>query len=186
MSKNIPTFVEIANVGELRNDGVYKVENIDDVIKLMLRGTPSNKLSCEHPDVTTFNKLVGSQDEFCCEPNELSYEWKLPSEYLSFEIEELVYSKLADYCDKMSDVDFIMYSDRVELELSLFMSVDSGIFLKCIWFILDSFSKKGVFWGVGRGSSCASLVLFLIGLHMVDPILYEIPITDFFKTENSA
>lgn len=35
--------------------------------------------------------------------------------------------------------------------------------------------------GVGRGSACASLILFLHGVHLVDPVLYDIPMKEFYK-----
>jgi DNA polymerase III alpha subunit len=39
---------------------------------------------------------------------------------------------------------------------------------------------------VGRGSSVASYVLFLIGVHKIDPIKYELPIEEFFKGEDNG
>lgn len=48
------------------------------------------------------------------------------------------------------------------------------------WMVHDWKTRK-VLWGVGRGSSCASLILFLIDLHKVDPIKYDIPMTEFFR-----
>lgn len=49
-----------------------------------------------------------------------------------------------------------------------------------MWMVHD-WKKRSVVWGVGRGSSCASLVLYLIGLHRVDPVKYGIPASEFMK-----
>ena len=51
---------------------------------------------------------------------------------------------------------------------------------RTIIFIVDTLKHENKVWGVGRGSSCASLTLFLIGLHQVDPIKFNIDMTEFF------
>jgi DNA polymerase III alpha subunit len=53
--------------------------------------------------------------------------------------------------------------------------------LKTMKYIVDTLRKNNVVWGVGRGSSIASYALFLIGIHKIDSIKYDIPITEFFK-----
>ena len=42
---------------------------------------------------------------------------------------------------------------------------------------------NNVVWGVGRGSSVASYVLFIIGVHKIDSVKYKLPINEFFKGE---
>jgi DNA polymerase III alpha subunit len=41
--------------------------------------------------------------------------------------------------------------------------------------------KNSLVWGVGRGSSVASYVLFLIGIHKIDSIKYNLNIEEFLK-----
>ena len=53
-------------------------------------------------------------------------------------------------------------------------------FVKTVIFIVDTFKEAGIVWGVGRGSSCASYILFLLGLHLVDPIKFDISMDEFF------
>ena len=38
-----------------------------------------------------------------------------------------------------------------------------------------------VIWGVGRGSSVASYVLYLIGIHKIDSMYYDLPINEFLR-----
>jgi DNA polymerase III alpha subunit len=47
--------------------------------------------------------------------------------------------------------------------------------------MVDVMSEKSLVWGVGRGSSTASYVLYLIGVHSINSIKYDIPIEEFFK-----
>jgi DNA polymerase III alpha subunit len=43
--------------------------------------------------------------------------------------------------------------------------------------------ERNIVWGVGRGSSVASYVLFLIGTHKVDSVKYELDFNEFLKGE---
>ena len=43
--------------------------------------------------------------------------------------------------------------------------------------------KNRVLWGVGRGSRVASYVLYLIGVHRVDSLYYDLPIDEFLKED---
>ena len=73
-------------------------------------------------------------------------------------------------------------SDRIGVELRLFKEAGLNDLLRTICFVLHEFEQKQIVWGVGRGSSCASYLLFIIGLHEVDPIKNDIDISEFFHT----
>jgi DNA polymerase III alpha subunit len=53
--------------------------------------------------------------------------------------------------------------------------------LRLLFYLVDDFRERGVVWGVGRGSSVASYCLFLIGVHKIDAILYDLSIKEFLK-----
>ena len=55
--------------------------------------------------------------------------------------------------------------------------------LKAMKYIVDTLRANNVVWGVGRGSSVASYVLFIIGVHKIDSVKYKLPINEFFKGE---
>ena len=71
--------------------------------------------------------------------------------------------------------------ERVSLELELFIKHNMYDMLHAMKYIVDTLRENNVLWGVGRGSSVASYVLYLIGVHKVDSIKYNIPIEEFFK-----
>jgi DNA polymerase III alpha subunit len=50
-------------------------------------------------------------------------------------------------------------------------------------YIVDTLRANNIVWGVGRGSSVASYVLFIIGVHKIDSVKYKLPINEFFKGE---
>ena len=70
---------------------------------------------------------------------------------------------------------------RVAEELLLFQ--ERGLFdlLKYLKYLVDTMRDNGVIWGVGRGSSVASYVLYLIGIHKVDSMYYDLPINEFLR-----
>ena len=47
--------------------------------------------------------------------------------------------------------------------------------------LIDKFRNDGIVWGVGRGSSCASYVLFLLFVNDVDPVRFGINFSEMSK-----
>jgi len=58
--------------------------------------------------------------------------------------------------------------------------------LRQMKYIVDTLRKHNILWGVGRGSSVASYTLFLMGVHHIDSIKYNIPVNEFFKGEKNG
>lgn len=96
--------------------------------------------------------------------------WLIPEEYKQFDIEKF----LVNQCPKEN------YQRLLE-ELQLYKSHNMIPVLLTIKYIVDTLRKNNIVWGVGRGSSVASYVLFLIGVHKVDSVKYKLPINEFFK-----
>jgi DNA polymerase III alpha subunit len=71
----------------------------------------------------------------------------------------------------------------VDQELELFIKNDMYDLLHVMKYVVDTLRENNVVWGVGRGSSVASYVLHLIGVHKIDSVKYNIPIEEFFKGE---
>lgn len=70
---------------------------------------------------------------------------------------------------------------RVEEEMALYEDRDLLPLLQLMLYLVDHFRNNNIVWGVGRGSSVASFVLYLIGVHKINPMLYGLEITDFLK-----
>ena len=101
--------------------------------------------------------------------------WFIPEEYKSLDIEEFLVSR----CPKEN-------YDRLIQELNLYKQHDMLILLKTMKYIVDTLRKNNILWGVGRGSSVASYVLFLLGVHKIDSVKYKLPIEEFFKGEQNG
>jgi DNA polymerase III alpha subunit len=76
--------------------------------------------------------------------------------------------------------------DRVSQELDLFISNGMYDVLHVMKYVVDTLRANNVVWGVGRGSSVASYVLHIIGVHKIDSIKYNIPIEEFFKGDQNG
>jgi len=70
---------------------------------------------------------------------------------------------------------------RVGEELLLYQERDLFDLLRYLKYLVDVLRKNKVVWGVGRGSSVASYVLFLLGVHKIDSLYYQLDIDEFLK-----
>jgi DNA polymerase III alpha subunit len=46
---------------------------------------------------------------------------------------------------------------------------------------VETMRVNNIVWGVGRGSSVASYVLYLIGVHKIDSMYYDLDIEEFLR-----
>ena len=91
-----------------------------------------------------------------------------------------------DYCPNLIEMLYGMcetqeQTDRVSLELELFIQHGMLDLLYYHKYLVDTMREKNILWGVGRGSSVASYVLYLIGVHKIDSIKYDLDIKEFLK-----
>ena len=101
--------------------------------------------------------------------------WFMPSEYQRMDIEEF----LVNQCPRENQ-------DRLLSEISEYKRRDLLNLLRQMKYIVDTLRKNNIVWGVGRGSSVASYVLFLLGVHKIDSVKYNLPIEEFFKGEQNG
>lgn len=71
--------------------------------------------------------------------------------------------------------------NRLSTELELFVKHNMLDLLFYLKYLVDIMRKNNIVWGVGRGSSVSSYVLYLIGVHKINPIKYNLDITEFLK-----
>lgn len=98
-------------------------------------------------------------------------QWNMPEEYKNLDIAKWV----LDQCSTDEQL------QRVGTELLLYAERELFPLLKYLKFIVDIMRKYNIVWGVGRGSSVSSYVLYLIGVHKCDSIFYDLPIDEFLK-----
>jgi DNA polymerase III alpha subunit len=121
-----------------------------------------DRIHQEHLDYPTFTEIDPKQ-------------WFIPQTYRNMDIEEWVVAQ----CPEEN------YA-RVVQELQLFKDNDMLPVLNCMKYVVDTLRENNIVWGVGRGSSVASYVLHLIGVHKIDSVKYNIPIEEFFKGDQNG
>lgn len=180
MSKSILDLEDchIADTGEVlvKYDAVFKLFRNDeriDGIKVF-----------EHEDVRLYNMRrsenilqIGHMDGVTEVPPVSAYDFNIPGKYLTLDVEEHLAGKLVEKFPELPEE----YMDRLVLELNMMRDREMEGLLRVLVYLFDTFESNNVVYGIGRGSACASLVLFLIGIHMVDPIKYDIPIGEFLR-----
>ena len=70
---------------------------------------------------------------------------------------------------------------RVQMEYMLFEQKEFVKVLQFLIYFIDTLRANNIVWGVGRGSSVSSFCLFLIGVHKINPLLYNLDITEFLR-----
>jgi DNA polymerase III alpha subunit len=101
----------------------------------------------------------------------LQTNWCMPQEYKELDIAEYVLS----LCKEEHEL------QRVGQELLLYQERNLFDLLRYLKYLVDTLRKNNVVWGVGRGSSVASYVLFLLGVHKIDSLYYNLDIDEFLK-----
>lgn len=161
-------------------DGVSEVAP-DEILKLLARGVPAAKIATTEltPELVEFNQLTNTPilqktqllDSF-------PPRWIIPDKYAQLDLAEHLIG-LAEQIKR--DKLYERRLQRLAEEISLYMKLGYQDLLRALIYVINELNKHQVVWGVGRGSSCSSYLLFLLGLHEVDPVLYDIPITDFLR-----
>jgi DNA polymerase III alpha subunit len=123
------------------------------------------------PEVITFlekpeEKLTFDEFHAAC-----ADDWIFPVVYQQID----VLTWLLDKCKTQEEI------DRVNKEYKLYEERDLVMLLRLFIFLIDYMRKNKFVWGVGRGSSVSSYILYLIGVHRVDSLKYELDIKDYLK-----
>lgn len=115
---------------------------------------------------------------------ELRFDWVLPQYYKELVVYDKLTDQLVQYCVDNNIVDANIINDvieRVDSEYKLFEKHDKVDVLRTMYYIVDTLTTGNVMWGIGRGSSVSSFILYLIGVHDVDSYRYQLDITDFLS-----
>lgn len=97
--------------------------------------------------------------------------WHMPDEYKQLDIAEYILS----LCDTESEL------QRCGHELLLYQERDLFNLLRYLKYLVDVMQANQVIWGVGRGSSVASYVLYKLGVHRIDSMFYNLAPEEFLR-----
>jgi DNA polymerase III alpha subunit len=104
--------------------------------------------------------------------NALQSDWNMPREYKTLDIEKWIQSQVPPWDP---------YHTRVQEELTAFRERNMIDLLRWLKYFVDTCRSNNIVWGVGRGSSVASYILFLIGVHKIDSVKYNLDWQEFLR-----
>jgi len=104
-------------------------------------------------------------------PSEAMKQWGLPMQYAELDLDVFFASKITSMDEAI----------RVADELVLFRERGLEPMLRFMIYMVQVMKDNHIVWGVGRGSSVSSFLLFLVGLHQINPIKYNLDIKEFIR-----
>lgn len=132
-------------------------------------------------NVKQFNKFCSKTQQLkikdFCRP--LSYDWNIPDEYKKLNIVEYLFQQHAKITKNFSEKEIEKRDTRLIKEIKMYKEKNLFGVLRAMVYIVDTLTLNNIVWGVGRGSCTSSYVLYLIGVHDVDPVTYDLDINDF-------
>tara|TARA_B100001094_G_scaffold296500_1_gene318757 strand:+ start:9540 stop:10079 length:540 start_codon:yes stop_codon:yes gene_type:complete len=177
----------MSEVGRITNTNQYgePIVNCNDLIELVYQGYDIDKLKVNDDRVERYNSII----------NELALDWPTIQKLSDMEISIEDYDRalqsdwyMSDEYKNMNIIEHIKSlaitdeeKKRVSEELELYVKYSLLNVLRFLVYLIDTMRKNDIVWGVGRGSSVSSYVLYLLGVHKVDSIKYDLNITDFLK-----
>lgn len=125
-----------------------------------------NITSTSIPRYTLVENLTINQYDTALQKN-----WFIGDEYKSFDIRQ--------YC--LSLCSSIEECSRVNEEMDEYERRNMMPLLRWLKYFVDTCLTNDILWGVGRGSSVSSYVLFLLGVHQIDSLKYNLDWRDFLR-----
>ena len=98
-------------------------------------------------------------------------EWFMPEQYKTLNVHSYILTR----CHTKEE------TDRCAEELAEYAGRNMIPLLQYMIYLVDYMRENGIVWGVGRGSSVASYVLYLIGVHRINSIQYSLDWREFLR-----
>ena len=124
-------------------------------------------LYADTPKLKQFDQTLGIK-EF---DEQNQKQWLMPTEYYELDIAEWVLNQ----CNSDTEL------QRCGEELLLYQERNAFDLLRYLKYLVDIMRKHNVVWGVGRGSSVASFILYKIGVHRINSLYYDLDPQEFLK-----
>jgi len=106
-------------------------------------------------------------------PDASSREWFTPSLYQQIDLQDYALSRCKNE----------IQTNRARDELAIIDHLQAEHIFKHLIYLVDKWRSENRVWGVGRGSSVSCFVLYLIGINKINPLDYDLSMTEFFKIE---
>lgn len=127
-------------------------------------------LRVDYAKLTAYQALTETIEQFDHNNQQC---WFMPPEYREHDIAQWVLEQCEGPAElQRAGEELLMYQERNLFDL-----------LNYLKYLVDTMREHNIVWGVGRGSSVASFVLYKIGVHKINSLYYDLDITEFLKDE---
>jgi DNA polymerase III alpha subunit len=167
-SLGIPRFtnkdlIDMIYSGHIDKCHVVLCDESDDVDKF--------NQACEEQGLSKLQKYIPLDVDEKTFDSVCQSEWFMPEKYKNMDIAEYLQSK----CTTQEELtryfeEYAEFNKRGMLPL-----------LRYMIYLVDYMRENNIVWGVGRGSSVASYVLYLIGVHKINSIQYGLDWREFLR-----
>jgi len=158
--------------------------NTQDIFKFLYQGKLTNlkDLTVDYTEEIgeleqtagfTFQRFNEQLDSISIEDfdSALQTDWFMPPEYRDFDVEAWCLGR----CTTDEQI------NRVKAEMQAYNERGMLPLLQWTKHFVDTCNENGIVWGVGRGSSVASFVLYLLGVHQIDSVKYNLDWQEFLR-----
>jgi DNA polymerase III alpha subunit len=157
----------------------------ENVLTAIADGVSLSKLfvTSMTPEIEQYNRFSDTVVVVKTEIEPPSVVWNIPEKYKVMDVHSYIINDvLPEQIEQSwSDQEISSRIERVLHELQLYEQHNAMDVLRVLIYIVNTLNESDVIWGVGRGSSVASYVLYLIGVHDIDSVQYQLEITDFLR-----
>jgi len=159
----------------INNKGQMYIDD-NEIVELMLANRqvkilPSNKTSFQQFESTC--KKYGLSVPFKLASDRSDIHWAMPPEYENLDVQDYIHKLHPD----LHEAQWIRVAD----ELHEFETRNLIDLLRFLCYFVSVLRSNNIVYGVGRGSSIASYVLYLIGIHRIDSYKFNLDIKEFLK-----
>ena len=131
----------------------------------------NNAIEINYSDISKLEKLP----KFDLLPEEWHQQnqqsWFMPDKYQQFDIAEWVLLQCSNEEElQRAGFELLIYAERNLLDMLCYLK-----------YLIDTMQENNIVWGVGRGSSVASFVLYKIGVHRINSLYYDLDFDEFMR-----
>jgi len=164
-------------------DRIFSGEEPTEILKNNLISERDQKEIKRFLTLTPEHKNVQAVFKDKASIKKLDTSFDIHDSYKNKSIEHVLVKKLKGEIIKknLTDDETMERVDRIEKEIQLFRNHGLHDVLGACLYIVDTLKRRSVVWGPGRGSACCSYVLYLIGIHNIDSVAFELEINEFLR-----
>jgi DNA polymerase III alpha subunit len=171
----------------IQNKYGEQIYNESDIVDLLMAGRKPVELHRMYVDNTVnIENIAKLVDEF---PNWIPHtftdepismvdwdsaqqtNWKMPPEYKTLDIA----AHILNLCNNEAEL------QRAGAELLIYQEKNLFDLLRYLKYLVDVMTENRIIWGVGRGSSTASYILYKLRVHRIDSLYYKLDIKEFLR-----